>query len=124
MDVEARRAFVESTGRFLTPKVMDWIRDLVERWGDDRVADAIYEAARTGKLESVLSRARDELAKHDAITRSRPLPEFVPPERLMAIMNGEEPMPPHGVYFDAQDLTPTQYTRAIEWHVARHGLAS
>jgi hypothetical protein len=121
--MRSTQAWHEVTAKPITPKVMDWLNDLSERFGDERVAAKVLEVAGTGKLDNLIGRVRDALAKEAALHRSRPAPIEVGREQLLRIVRGEEERPEGAFTWDTWDLTSDEYGEVLAWSSRRKGLA-
>ena len=117
--MNALRTYGEVTARPITTKAADWLRDMVERWGDDRVCDALEAEAQTGTLSGVISRARDRLAKEDLVRRASETPLELGPEQLMAVVRGELEPPDRPWIYDTRGLSADEYAELLAWSEVR-----
>jgi hypothetical protein len=117
--MRATKAWADVTGRPISVKTHEWINDLVDRWGDERVADAVEAEARANptKLGTLLTRTRDRLAAEDL--RVEQTPTFVDRDWLMAIVHGERLEPEGRYYYDAARLSADEYGELVGWVAAR-----
>jgi hypothetical protein len=126
--VNATRAYATYTGRPITTKVGDWIRDLVEVHGDDAVAEAIEEHSLDTPADRLLAKVRDELVKAANRERARQAPmTILGPYEALAVARGER-QPPTGPWayetmrLDRESgeivkLTTAEYDELIAWRI-------
>lgn len=107
---EVARAYHRLTLRQVTPRVSEWLEELVEHFGEEAVVEALEAEADKGEHSKLLGRARERLV------RSRPAdkPRFIGRDELLAIARGEQVLV-GTVYWDWADLTPDEETEVLEW---------
>ena len=111
--MSAMPAYTRVTARAITPDVMGWIAELVERFGEDRVIAAIHAEATVGKFERLLGRVRDRLAREEANRTQAPVE--VSRDELMLIVRGQS-RPPAGPWiYDSRDLSNAEYEELLTW---------
>lgn len=111
--MKATQAYDQVTGgRPLSPKVHEWISDLVERFGDEAVAVAIEGEGATGKFDKLLYRVRDRLASQQQRSVA---PTEISGQDMLAIVRGGrvEPDPPY--VWDTRGLTSAEYNEILAW---------
>lgn len=119
-EASAMRTWAQITARPITSGVRDWLDDLVERWGEGRVVDAMREEAGTGHFSRLIERARDRLARSDLSPRQRPAPLEIGRDQLLRIVRGEEPVPTEPFIYRSDDLTGDEYFELV--HCNRFGV--
>lgn len=118
--MKATRAYHEVTARTVGTQTLEWITDLVNRFGDERVADAIMDDGRNGApVGKMLGRVRDRLAREDATKRPPRLPVEIDSATLMTIVRGEVQAPDGPWIYDAGKLTSAEYDEALAWATRR-----
>jgi hypothetical protein len=113
--VKSSQAYNEITGKPVTPKVMDWLHDLEERYGDTMVVKVMEDVAETGKLTRFLNVVSDRLASDAAMRRGRRTPHELDHDTLMAMVRGQIDEPERPFIYDTRHLTPEEYTEVLEW---------
>lgn len=111
----AAQAYWRATLRQITPRVSDWLDELVEACGEDAVVAAIEAEAPRGDHARLLGRVRERLA------REQPRPEWwrrIDRAELLAIVRGEQPLVGR-VWFDTADLSRAEYDEVLAWAAAR-----
>lgn len=114
-------AYNEITGHPVTPKVLDWLHDLEEKYGDGQVVRVMEDVASTGKLTRFLNVVSDRLASEAAMRRGRRQPQELDRETLMAMVRGQIEEPERPFTFDAAAtfgpnvLTSEEYTEVLAW---------
>lgn len=97
------------TGKTISVKVADWIRDMVERYGDEATSAAIVRQMRTGPVAKLLSRVGDQLAAQAAQEQPGSPPVHLDRARLLRIAAGDEPAPRSAYTWTSSDLTVAEY---------------
>lgn len=122
--MRAMRAWHDATARSITSgsRVHTWLSDLVARFGDERVADAIEDEAPRG-AGKLLSRVADRLAREDARHRPGRAPVELGHDQLLAVARGEEPVPDGPVAWDWRGLSAEEEAEVLEWWSHRHDRA-
>lgn len=117
---EAARTFAELTAQSVGPKYVDWLRELEDRFGDDRVVAALLaESSRGVKTPALMYRVRDRLAEEDARSRQRAAPlVHLEGAALMAVVRGKAKQPIPYTY-DSRGLTRAEYDEVLKWADAR-----
>lgn len=118
--MRSTQAWHEATAKPITPKVMDWLNDLSERFGDERVAAKITEVAASEKSDNLIGRVRDSLARQDAMRRTRPAPAELDRKQLLAIVRGETERPEGPFTWDTRDLSAAEYGEVLLWSGRSH----
>lgn len=109
--MRATQTWHEITARSISPGTHNFINDLVERFGDERVSTTLRQLASSGDVDKLLERARKVLATEDA--RRTVLPVEVDRDALLAIVRGAL-APPDGPWmFDSRGLTNDEYTEVL-----------
>jgi hypothetical protein len=109
------QAYWRATLRQITPRVAEWLEELVGACGEDAVVAAIEAEAARGDHARLLGRVRERLA------RERPHPEGwrrIDRAELLAIARGEQPLVGR-VWFDTADLSAAEYDEVLAWTAAR-----
>lgn len=118
--MKATRAYHEVTARTVGTQTLEWITDLVNRFGDDRVAEAIMDDGRNGApVGKMLGRVRDRLAREDATKRPPRMPVEVDTWTLLAIVRGEVEAPAGPWIYDASRLGESDYALVLAWSERR-----
>lgn len=107
---EAARAYYRLTLRRITPRMSDWLGELVERFGDEAVVGALEAEAARGDPGKLLERARDRLVG----SRPTEQPRRIGRDEVLAIARGEQQLV-GVVYWDWADLSPAEETEVLEW---------
>lgn len=118
--MKATQAYDTATaGRALSGRGLEWVNELVSRFGDEPVAAAIEAEAPAGQFGKLLGRVRDRLAGQAARRSgggSWATPPEVPAEVMLAIARGEAPEPPRPYIFDTRGLDDAdQYDELLQW---------
>lgn len=113
--MRSTQAYNEITGKPVTPKVMEWLHDLEERYGDGQVVRVMEDVAETGKLTRFLSVVSDRLASEAAMRRGRRQPHEIDRNTLMATVRGEIDEPERPFIYDTNLLTQEEYTEVLGW---------
>lgn len=122
--MKSSQAYNEITGKPVTSKVLDWLNDLEERYGDGMVVRTMEDVAATGKLTRFLNVVSDRLASDAAMRRGHRAPQELDHETLMAMVRGEIAEPERPFIYDTRGLTPAEYTLVVEWALTQQrGLA-
>lgn len=113
--MKSTRTYHEVTQQPITPKVQDWINELVERNGDDAVARQMVLVGQAGNIDRFLEKVRKALAIDAAKRISLPPPTEVDTWTLLAIVRGEI-QPPDGPWiYDAGKLGDADYAVVLAW---------
>ncbi|MBV9484595.1 MAG: hypothetical protein JO246_00905 [Frankiaceae bacterium] len=111
--MKATQAYDQVTGgRPLSPKVHEWISDLVDRFGDDAVSVAIEGEAAAGKFDKLLYRVRDRLAAQQQRVSA---PTEITGRQMLAIVRGAEQEPDPPYVWDPRGLTGAEYQEILAW---------
>jgi len=102
-------------GRRITPQTMDWIEDLIARFGDDNVAVAIDVEGEKGAFDKLLGRVRDRLAKTAAAAARANVASLrtLTGHDLLAIARGEADEPPRPHIADTAHLSIAEYRELL-----------
>lgn len=121
--MRATRVYAALTARSLSARTVEWLIELVERFGDDAVSDAIEVEAAKGELRHLLERARDRLARR-AITASTAAPRELDRDELLGWARGAWEPPSFPVIYDPGrlGLSPAEYREVERWALARRGM--
>lgn len=110
------RVYDEITGKPLTHKIMDWIHDLEERYGEERLIGAMEAIASTGKLDRFLEQVSKRLASHAAMARGTRTPPELDRETILAMVRGEISEPDRPYTMDCSRLLKSdEYGEVIAW---------
>lgn len=109
------RRYDAITGKPLTPKVMEWIDQLSERYGEERVKGAMETVAATGKLERFLESVSKRLASAAAMARGGRTPTELDRETILAMVRRQIAEPERPYIWDAQALSAEEYTEVLAW---------
>ena len=117
--MRATRAYHDITQKPITPKVAEWIDQMVEANSDATVERVMIEVGQSGKLARFLETVQRTLATEAAMRRTLPPPTEIEPATLMAIVRGEV-APPEGPWiYDASGLPDAEYTEVLAWSSRR-----
>lgn len=114
-------------GRLLSGRTLEWVTDLVTRYGDEATAGAIEAEASGRHFEKILGRARDRLAGDAVRSRSGPsgmLPRTITGAEFLAWVRGETAEPARPYVCDTRDLSPHEYDEVVRWTGERRAEAS
>ena len=117
--MRATKVYAETTARGISVKTLEWISELVERFGDDEVAEAITAEGPRGEMKGLIGRVRDRLAKEAIRTASRPTPPELSHDELMAWVRDQWSPQAFPVIYDPGSigLTVEEYTEVVAWSV-------
>lgn len=113
--MKSTQVYAEITGHPVTPKVLDWLHDLEEKYTDTAVVRVMEDVASTGKLARFLNVVSDRLASEAAMRRGRSQPTELDTETLLAIVRAQIDGPERPFTYDASKLSPEEYTEVLAW---------
>jgi hypothetical protein len=98
--MKAARVYVSLTSRSLTGKTLDWMRELVDEFGDEEVAEALEEHSLDTPADKLIGKARDSLARR-RLAAKRLAPRELTRAEFFAWVQGEATPTAFPVIFDA-----------------------
>ena len=115
--MRATKVYAEITARGISTKTLEWLSDLVERFGDDEVAGALEAEGPKGDMKGLIGRARDRLAKEAIRTTARPTPPELTKAQLLAWVRSDQVPASFPVTFDPGrlGLAHDEYTEVLLW---------
>jgi hypothetical protein len=115
--MRATKVYAEITARGISTKTLEWLTDLVERFGDEEVAGALQVEGPKGDMKGLIGRARDRLAKEAIRTTARPTPPELTKLELMAWVHGTWCPAAFPVIWDAGrlGLTSDEHAELLAW---------
>jgi hypothetical protein len=117
--MRATKVYAETTARGISVKTLEWISELVERFGDDEVAEAITAEGPRGEMKGLIGRVRDRLAKEAIQSMRRPTPPELTKEQLVAWVRFDQAPASFPVTYDPGriGLSVDEYTEVVAWAV-------
>lgn len=111
----AAQAYWRATLRQITPRVAEWLEELVEACGEEAVVEAIEAEASRGDHARLLGRVRERLAREQPHLEGW---RRIDRDELLAVARGEQPLVGR-VWFDTRDLSSAEYDEVLAWTAAR-----
>ena len=115
--MRATKVYAETTARGISVKTLEWISELVERFGDDEVAEAITAEGPRGEMKGLIGRVRDRLAKEAIRSTVRPTPRELTRDELLAWVRFDQAPSSFPVIYDSGriGLSVEEYTEVVAW---------
>ena len=121
--MRATEVYAHTTARNVSGKMIDWITELVARFGDEEVCAAIEAEAPRGDMKGLLGRARDRMAR-DAVAAGRVRgPIELTRDQLMAWVRGAWEPEKYPVIYDCCGMSDEEYREVMAWVGHNTGLA-
>ena len=113
--MRATEVYAHTTARNVSGKMIDWITELVERFGDETVCAAIEAEAPKGDMRGLLGRARDRMARAAVAGQHHGGPVELTRDQLLAWVRGTWEPEKYPVIYDCIGMSAEEYREVLAW---------